>query len=148
MITTAINTVIHLTAVVIMQTSLLNFLWWKKASAASLILPYLVGYILWIIKDTPSTRIIYLWCLYTTYVLFLVTAIVEFVLLLLDYLTTSMVSDRTNLIVIGSFIGIYGIAVLFLNLSFGEYHWRKTEEEVEQDRLAHLLHSASDNKLH
>ena len=138
-IETSINTIIHVVTVALLQTKLLTYKQWKKLSVATVALPNLIGFTIWLVKDTVTTRILYMWGLFLTFVVLIGTALTEFVFSLILYLETGSDLVKKDLVVLATFVTIYGIVVLLLNLSFCDYHYQKTDEENELARLKALI---------
>ena len=129
LIEASVNTLVHLTVIVLIQTRLLTLVWWKKAAFSALSLPQLVGFIFWLISDTYKVRLRYLITMYFSFATMVTAGAVEFFYLCEDYLDDGLEVEKLDLITVGSLLLAYSVSTLFLVLGFQDYVFLETSLE-------------------
>ena len=123
LIETTTSALIHAIILVITQTNLLNLNWIERGVASFLAIIKIVGYTIWIREDSYQTRRVYVYSQLFAYLGLVSASIYKFLHLCLEYLEDALSDQRSELVVLSSFIALYGVVELFLTMGFTDYNY-------------------------
>ena len=119
-IVASLSTAIHLTLSLLILIQYVNTAWWRRLLSASLNLPEVVGFVIWITGDTANSRRVFLYCQYFSLISMSSLAAYHFTVTLFEYLQSNR-SDNAEVSRTGLFFLSFGVLGTFFLMGFQDY---------------------------